>query len=110
MPSPALHRCPYPAAWLQVALKTFFRVRPRIIRAVQGLGLLIAIILAGAALLHVLANSRGQNILWIDCLCASAPRRCALPCVSGGICAHACSHMICSAVQRSLYVDVECSG
>eukprot|EP00892_Ulva_mutabilis_P004637 jgi/Ulvmu1/2545/UM139_0013.1 len=50
-----------------VAIRTFFRVRPRIIRAAQGLVLLILIVGAGAVMLHMLAVHDRKDIQWIDC-------------------------------------------
>lgn len=49
---------------------TLFKVRPRVIRAAQGIGLLGVLLAAGAALLRWSSWQAGEAIPLIDCLCA----------------------------------------
>jgi hypothetical protein len=52
---------------LQESVKTYFKVRPRIIRAIQGFGALFVLVTGGAVLLHTTSNAAGRHLDWIDC-------------------------------------------
>jgi uncharacterized membrane protein len=49
----------------------FFNVRPRIIKALQGFGLLLVLVTAGAVMLHYTEAHSGTHLSWLDCWCAA---------------------------------------
>ena len=52
---------------MQATVETFFKVQPRIWKAVEGFALLFALITAGAIMLHVTDGAEGRQLSWLDC-------------------------------------------
>lgn len=52
---------------MQATVETYFKVQPRIWKAVEGFALLFVLFTAGAIMLHSTDGSEGRQLSWLDC-------------------------------------------
>ena len=64
---PQLQQLPNIPICVQATVNTYFKVQPRIRKAVEGFALLFALIATGAVMLHVTDGSEGRQLTWLDC-------------------------------------------